>query len=385
MSNLETERAARAAERPSFPQAEARTEPLGEALSEAGGAEGEARAAANPARRAGPSAAAGPRSSIVIPCYRSGAWLPELVERIAAVLAGIPSAGETELILVDDASPDDVTWPAIEAAAARHDWVHGLALQSNVGQYRALMAGLEAARGELVVTMDDDLQTPPEELPRLFEAARAHPEVDAVIARYPAKQHSRLRNLGSHLVKRLHTLVYDSPPELDTTSFRILRRPLVDAICAERGVDPVFPSILLRNTRRLLNVDVAHAPRTHGESGYGLGRMVEIVLTQLFSASTLPLRIVSLIGLFFSTAALLFGLYSFVGWLRGTITEPGFTTLVLLLALLGGLILLSLGVIGEYLVRVVVETGGTRRYVVRARTDAPGGVEGDGEARGDGA
>lgn len=306
-----------------------------------------------------------PQWSIVIPCYRSGDWIPELLGRIHAALGQRHGLGE--IILVDDASPDRTTWPAIEKAAAEHPWVRGIGLQFNVGQYRALMAGLAESRGQWVVTMDDDLQTPPEELQKLFQAATEYPEMDAIIGRYAVKRHSRLRNLGTRLVARVHAVVYDSPPGLETTSFRIMNRLLVDALCADRSTDPVFPSIILRNTRRILNVEVEHAPRTRGQSGYSLSRMVDIVLTQVFNASTMPLRFVSLLGLTVSIAALAFGAYSFVAWLRGLILEPGFTTLVLLISLLGGLILLSVGVIGEYLIRVVTESGGAPRYIVRAR------------------
>jgi len=308
-----------------------------------------------------------PRWSIVIPCYRSGAWLADLAKEIAA------QAGDRldtlELILVDDASPDTETWPAIERIAREHAFVRGLRLQFNVGQYRALMAGLEAARGDWVVTMDDDFQTHPSELPRFFEAALAHPEMDAIIGRYPTKQHNALRNAGSRLFARLQERIYDRPADLETTSYRILSRPLVDTLVGSRVIDPVFPSIILTSTRRLMNIDIEHHPRTYGNSGYSFRQLVGIVLGQVFDGSAIPLRAVSLLGLAVSVSAVGFGIYSFFSWLRGTIQEPGFTTLVLLLTFLSGTILLSLGVMGEYVMRLVVQLSGTPRYVVRTSTD----------------
>lgn len=308
-----------------------------------------------------------PRWSIVIPCFRSGPWLLELVEAIESEAA--PWLADLELILVDDDSGDDATWPAIEKAAARHPWVRGLQLQFNVGQFRALTAGLAASRGDWVVTMDDDWQTHPRELPKLFAAAAAHPELDAIIGRYPAKHHSRARNLGTRLVGWIQDTVYDRPAGLETTSYRILGRALVDTIAANRSVDPSFPAIILRSTRRIMNIDLEHAPRRAGRSGYSWARLVELVAAQIFNASTFPLRVVSLLGITVSLASVAFGAWSFGKWLNGTIQEPGFTTIVLLITLLLGVVLLALGVIGEYLIRVVIEVRGTPRYVVRSTTE----------------
>jgi dolichol-phosphate mannosyltransferase/undecaprenyl-phosphate 4-deoxy-4-formamido-L-arabinose transferase len=314
-----------------------------------------------------------PRWSIVIPCYRSGRWLPELVKEIAAHAGDRLEA--LELVLVDDASPDAETWPAIERLAREQPFVRGLRLQFNVGQYRALMAGLEASRGDWVVTMDDDFQTHPRELPRFFEAALAHPGMDAIIGRYPEKRHNAVRNAGSRLFARLQERLYDRPADLETTSYRILSRPLVDTLVGSRVIDPVFPSIILTNTRRLMNIDIEHHARAHGASGYSFGRLVGIVLGQVFDGSAVPLRAVSLLGLAVSAGSIAFGAYSFFSWWRGTIQEPGFTTLVLLLTFLSGTILLSLGVMGEYVMRLVVQLSGTPRYVVRSSTDERSPVE----------
>ena len=316
-----------------------------------------------------------PQWSIVIPCYRSGGWLAELVKEIVAHAGD--RADALEIVLVDDASPDRETWPAIQQIAREHDFVRGLRLQFNVGQYRALMAGLEAARGDWVVPMDDDFQTHPSELPRFFEAALAHPEMDAIIGRYPAKRHGPVRNAGSRLFGRIQQGLYDRPADLETTSYRILSRPLVDTLVASRVVDPVFPSIILSSTRRLMNIDIEHHARAHGTSGYSLSRLVGIVLGQIFDGSAIPLRAVSLLGLAVSAGSVAFGVYSFFSWLRGTIQEPGFTTLVLLLTFLSGTILLSLGVMGEYVMRLVVQLSGTPRYVVRSSTDERASLEVD--------
>ena len=306
-----------------------------------------------------------PRWSIAIPCYRSGEWLHELVARIEASVAG--RIKDLELILVDDASPDDVTWTAIREIADKKPWVRGVALQFNVGQFRALIAALEHTRGDWVVTMDDDFQTRPDELEKFFAAAEAHPHMDAIIGRYPDKHHSPLRNLGTRFVSYLLRKVYGKPADLQTSSYRILRRPLVDAICAHQTREPIFSALVLNCTHRLMNIEVLHASREHGASGYSLGTLIEICVAKVFKASTTPLRVVTILGMSVSVASLSIGVFYFVQWWRGQITEPGFTALALLLTALGGLILLAIGIIGEYLIRVVVEVGGAPRYAIRAR------------------
>ena len=322
----------------------------------------------NPERNSSPTstvaARATPRWSIVVPCYSSGSWLRDLVARIEAAVG--PRIDDVELVLVDDASPDDETWPAIRACAETRPWVHGIGLQYNVGQFRALIAGLEKAHGDWVVTMDDDFQTPPEELERFFAAAEAHPEMDAIIGRYPDKHHSPFRNLGTRFVSLLLRKIYGKPADLQTSSFRILKRPLVRAICAHRTREPIFSALVLQSSRRTMNIEVRHASRAHGDSGYTLGTLIEICVAKIFKASTAPLRLVSILGLSVSFASLAIGAFYLVQWWRGLVLEPGFTALALLITALCGLILLAISVIGEYLIRVVLEVSGAPRYVIRA-------------------
>ena len=304
--------------------------------------------------------------SIVIPCYRSAAWLDELVARIDAATA--PFRGRRELVLVNDASPDD-TWSAIRRLCAAHDWVRGIDLYFNAGQFCALLAGLERARGDWIVTMDDDLQTPPEEIPKLVDAAFRHPDTDAIIGSYAQKRHAWHRRVGSRLVARLFERLYGKPDRLQTTSFRILRRELAGVLCAHQTRRPVMAALILQSTHRVRNVPVEHHPRLQGRSGYTLSRLVGHTLDSVFSASTLPLRVISSIGMVAAIASLLLSAFYFLRWLHGDILEPGFTTLVLLLTFLAGLILASIGVVGEYVMRVVTEVTGQPRHAVREEVD----------------
>ena len=305
--------------------------------------------------------------SIVVPCFRSGAWLESLVDRVVDAME--PLGRAYEVILVNDASPDDVTWPTIRKLAATHSHVVGVDLMGNVGQFRALLCGMDSAAGQLVVTMDDDLQNPPEEIPTLIAAIDADAELQAVIGSYRQKRHSWFRNLGTRLVARIYRNAYGKPEGLQTTSFRILRRPLVDAVLAHQTVRPVIGALILQSTSRIANVEVEHHPRAEGGSGWRMGRLVGAAIDNTVNASTAPLRFVSLAGIVIAVISFVLAAWYFVRGLLGDISVAGFPTTVVLIVFFGGSILAAIGLLGEYVIRIVSEVTGQPRYVVRERVD----------------
>jgi len=304
-----------------------------------------------------------PRFSVVIPCYRSGSWLEELVRRVDQVL--VARGEEYEILLINDASPDE-TWPAMLAIAEKFPHVRAFDLQFNVGQYRATLCGLERAAGELVITMDDDLQHPPEEIPKLIDALLTRPELDCVMARYDSKKHGPLRNLGSRVMRWMNVKLYGAPRNVVPSSFRIMRRSLAVALTQFGTVRPILSPLIFRATKRIANVDVQHEPRRRGRSGYGIARLTGIVIDNLLSATTLPLRIVSGVGLASATASFAIGAYHLVRYFTHRTQVRGFTTLVLLVSFFGGMTLVAVGLLGEYLSRVIDEVRRPPRYVVRA-------------------
>lgn len=306
------------------------------------------------------------RFSIVIPVYKSGAWLPELVERIGRVMGKVGQP--FELILINDASPDLVTWPAIEKAAAQHPWVRGIDLFFNTGQFRATLCGLAEARGEFVITMDDDLQHPPEEIPKLIGAIEKAPQTDCVFGRYEQKQHSGLRNLGSGLFVRFLNRIYGKPPEIQTTSFRIMRKGLAEALVKYRIAHPQPSPMIIMLTKNVTNVTVRHDARAHGVGGYSLVKLVGETFRSLINVSILPLRWVTVSGLLFSGVALVVATYYLVEWLSGGIGVPGFTSLIIAITFFGGLTLFGIGVLGEYVGRVIQEVSGPTGFSIRRAT-----------------
>lgn len=231
--------------------------------------------------------------SVVIPCYRSAAWLEELVERV--VLQMSSGYEPFEIVLVNDASPDD-TWNVITLLAKKYVQVRGFDMLFNTGQYRATLCGLDSAKGKVIVTMDDDLQHAPEDIPVLIEALRSDLDLDCIMGKYISKRHSWLRNFGSRLMLWLNARLYGKPAGVLPSSFRAMRSEIAKSICLHGTVNPILTPLIFRTTQRVGNATVKHYPRAHGKSGYSMTRLVCIVLDNIFGASTFPLRAVSLLG-----------------------------------------------------------------------------------------
>jgi dolichol-phosphate mannosyltransferase/undecaprenyl-phosphate 4-deoxy-4-formamido-L-arabinose transferase len=301
--------------------------------------------------------------TIVIPCYRSENWLEELVSRVDIVMTSI---GEPfELILVNDASPDN-TWTEIQRVAKKYPFVRAFDMFTNVGQFRALLCGFEHARGQLIITMDDDLQHPPEEIPKLITALKAQPNLDCIMGIPREKKHSRIRNLGSRLMNWLNTVFFNKPPNLKLSSFRLMRRELViHGICAHPTSKPIIGPLILKSTKRVANTEVKHNQRNHGKSGYSLFKLTLITLDNIFYNSTLPLKFFSIVGLVCSLASIIIAVYFFISYIFGATKVPGFTTPVLLICFFGGTSLFSIGLLGEYVIRILEEVNRPPRYVIR--------------------
>ena len=295
----------------------------------------------------------------MIPCYGSGKWLATLVESVSEVM----SQYSHEIVLVNDFSPDEVTWPAIEQLALSRPNVIGIDLAKNAGQFASLMCGLATARGEFVITMDDDFQHPPEEIPKLMAAM--DDDTDVVIGAYEQKRHRGLRNVGTRVMDRVFRSAYDKPGDLKMGSFRLLRRRVVDSMLAFGTVRPVPGALILQSTARIKNVPVIHRLREEGTSGYSIGRLVSGTLDNIVNASTGPLRLISGLGFFSAALALIALAYYLLLAVLADRSVPGFSTTVLLIIFFGGATLLAIGVLGEYVVRLVVEAGRPPVYSIR--------------------
>jgi undecaprenyl-phosphate 4-deoxy-4-formamido-L-arabinose transferase len=298
--------------------------------------------------------------SVVIPVYRSAATLGELVARLTAVLDRL---GRTyEFVLVDDASPDD-SWQVLTGLRERYpEHVTLVQLMRNFGQHNALMCGFHYAAGRYVVTLDDDLQNPPEELPRLLRAIEDG-QSDLVYGAPQEKRHHPLRNAGSALVGWFYRLVFGMPVRI--SSYRIMRRELVEAILTYSLNYTFIDGLLAWNTQRIAQVPIEHHPRPAGRSGYSVARLLVLALNLFTNFSLLPLQVVSLLGLLAAVGGLSIGAYYLVLSLLGAITVPGYASTITTILILGGLQLMAIGIVGEYLGRLHLNVNRKPQYTVR--------------------
>jgi glycosyltransferase involved in cell wall biosynthesis len=305
--------------------------------------------------------------SVVVPVYNGAAVLPELVERLRAVLAG--RAPDAEIVLVNDGSRD-ASWQAIAELAAepRRPRVRGIDLRRNYGQHNALLCGIRMAAGAVVVTLDDDLQHPPEEIPKLLDALSS--EVDVVYGTPLAEQHGLLRDLASRATKMALQAAMGAEIAGRVSAFRAFRAELREAF-AQYGNPYVSIDVLLSwATNRFVAIGVRHEPRREGRSNYNLRTLVRHAINMVTGFSVGPLRLASVIG-FVST---LFGLLVLV-WVVGRYliqggSVPGFPFLASVIAIFSGAQLFTLGILGEYLARMHVRL--MSRPIYSVRRSAPG-------------
>lgn len=301
--------------------------------------------------------------SIVVPVYRSAKILPELVARLDRVLK--PTGRPFELILVNDGSPDD-SWRVITRLRAQHGWIHGISLLRNFGQHNALLCGIRAARHDVIVTMDDDLQHPPEEIESLL--SRLGEDCDAVYGVPAAEQHGILRDLASQITK----FALQSSMGVDTarnvSAFRAFRTQLREGFERYQSPHVSIDVLLTWSTSRFAAVKVRHEPRAEGLSNYTLGKLIKHAFNMITGFSTLPLQVASLIG--FGFMLLGFGVLCYVVGIyfwRGT-SVPGFPFLASIISIFSGVQLFSLGVIGEYVARIHFRTMDRPSYAIREET-----------------
>ncbi|MFQ3622221.1 MAG: glycosyltransferase family 2 protein [Acetobacteraceae bacterium] len=309
--------------------------------------------------------AGAPALSVVIPVYNGAATIGELV----AALSALEVEGGLEIVLVNDGSPDDsraVCLGLVEAARVPITYVEHA---RNYGEHNAVMTGLRHARGGHVITMDDDLQNPPEEVVRLYRACRDGGH-DVVYTFYAEKRHEWWRNLGSRFANRVADVLIDKPRGLYLSSFRCMNRVVVDGVTRYEGPFPYVDGLIMQVTQRIGTIEVRHLPRAVGRSNYTLRRLVRLWLNLAFNFSLLPLRLAVFLGLTMAAIGGAAAIYVVLHALFGS-PPAGWASTVTVVLLLSGVQLVILGIIGEYLGRTF-QTGnrkpqGIVRTVAHAR------------------
>ncbi len=301
-----------------------------------------------------------PEFSFVVPLFQTGGGLPALL----AAFRELRLEQSWELVLVDDGSTDG-TFDQVRALTSPFPApVVLVELARNYGEHAAVLEGYRRSRGKWVVNLDDDLQNPVEEAVRLLEHLRSS-GAEVVYSRYAKKLHSPLRNTASWLANRCANLLLRKPEDLYLSSFRALRRELIDRITPYRGPYPYIDGLILGATRRISTLEVRHEARVHGRSQYSLTRLVRLSMSLLFDFSIMPLRIASVLGILLCLGGGAILAVVLMEMITVGARQVGWGSLMGALAIFSGAQLLMLGIIGEYVGRAFLTVSGKPQSLVR--------------------
>ena len=310
--------------------------------------------------------------SFVIPCYRSEHTLPHVVTEICEKMKTLDQY-EYEIILVNDCSPDD-TMGTIRQLCQKCGNIKGIDFARNFGQHSALMAGLRHSGGDYVVCLDDDGQTPADQVDRLLD--KLEDGYDAVYAKYEHKHHSAFRNMGSRINERMTRMMLGKPAELYVSSYFAVRRFVVEDMIRYQNSYPYVIGLVLRATKNITNVTVDHRDREEGISGYTLKKLLGLWFNGFTAFSVKPLRIATGIGGVSAAAGFLYGIYTIIKRLINPAVPLGFSSTMAAIVFFGGMIMLMLGLIGEYIGRIYISLNNSPQYVIREEIDPEKAVMG---------
>jgi undecaprenyl-phosphate 4-deoxy-4-formamido-L-arabinose transferase len=288
-----------------------------------------------------------------------------LVKEIARSTKALGLSGQFELLLVNDASPDD-SWQVITELAKHNDFIKGISLRKNFGQHSAIMAGLNHARGDIVIVMDDDLQHPPEEIGNLMGAIDAG--ADVCYTRYKGRQHAMWKILGSRFNDWVATRLLDKPKGLYLSSFKAMRREVVQEVIKYDGPYAYLDGLILDVTRSIATIDINHLPRREGTGNYNLKRSISLWLRMATSFSVVPLRIATFLGFSLTVLSFLVITVLLVQKLQHPDWPVGWASLLAGILFVGGVQTFCVGVLGEYLGRTYLKINGKPQFVVREIT-----------------
>ena len=306
--------------------------------------------------------------SILIPCYRSAKTLPFVVGEIREVFAAREDY-DYQVVLVNDGSPDD-TYDVITRLCAEDPKIVGVDLSRNYGQQAAKMAALEYADGDAIVYMDDDGQHPAEGIFSLVE--KLSEGYDIVYARFPQKHHSGFKKITSRLYQKVSEWVGNKPKGLSVSSFTAWSRSTADAARRYRSPFPAPGLYLNHVTTRIANVDMEHRDRVAGESTYTFGKLIGLTVTALTNFSIVPLRLASFVGVVCSVIGFVAGVVVVVRKIVNPLQVfAGYSSIIAVILFVGGIIMMILGILGEYVGRIYMTVSDMPQFTIRRAINAP--------------
>lgn len=302
--------------------------------------------------------------SFVIPCYNSSKTIENVVDEIVTTVAA--RGDEYEIILINDHSTDNV-WEVIKKLSQSNNKVKGICFAKNFGQHSALMAGYNKVTGDVIVSLDDDGQTPADEVYSLID--KLDEGYDVVYASYENKKHSSARNIGTKINNIMCEKLLSKPKNLTLTSYFVAKRFVIEEVKKYNNSYAYVPGLVLRTTSGITSVPVRHRERQEGHSGYSLKKLIALWMNGFTAFSVKPLRISSFIGMITAFIGFVYCIYILINKIINPMTPVGWSSTVGVILLIGGMILFVLGMIGEYLGRVYISLNNSPQYVIKEETD----------------
>ncbi len=301
--------------------------------------------------------------SFVIPCYRSESTLPGVIREIQDTMEKMTDYS-FEIVLVNDCSPDG-TFSVIRQLCQENDNIVGIDLARNFGQHSALMAGFHYVKGDVIVCLDDDGQTPADEVDRLLAGIMGG--ADVVYARYGKKHHSGFRNWGSHVNELMTRVMLGKPKDLYLSSYFAAKKFVVEEMLRYEYAYPYVIGLVLRTTKNIINVDVEHRDRQAGVSGYTIGKLFNLWFNGFTAFSVKPLRIATVTGAGCALVGFAYGIYTIIKkiFINPPDLVTGFSALMSVLVFMGGMMMLMLGLVGEYMGRMYISMNNSPQFVIR--------------------
>lgn len=298
--------------------------------------------------------------SAIIPVYNSEQFVAKTVARTLDAFEGFGL--NCEIILVNDGSKDD-SWQVIKGLAVQNHQVKSINLLKNYGQHTAVFCGIQQAKGDYLITLDDDLQNPPEEIIKLIN--KIHEGYDIVFAKFATKKHTLYRRLGTMIINYLNGKIFRKPKGINLTNFRIFTKEVAKRVSTYNSFYPYIPGLLLMFSSTIGNVETIHEEREIGKSNYSLIQILTLVERLLFNYSSYPLKLLTGSGFIIATLSFLGGMFLILKALIIGSNVKGWTTLVVLLSFFNGFVIIMLGMLGEYVIRILNQVSMQKAYQIR--------------------
>lgn len=307
--------------------------------------------------------------SFVIPCYGSEKTIENVIQEIEDT---VREKNDYEIICVNDCSPDGV-YSVLEKLAQNNKKLKVINLARNFGQHGAIMAGYHYVTGDIVVCLDDDGQTAPKDCYKLIDALNE--DVDIVYAKYPVKKESPFRLFGSWTAKKMSEWLCSIPKNISLNSYFVCRRFVIEEVIRYENAYPYLAGLLFRTTKKVKNVDIPHYERKYGKSGYSLKKLVTLWMNGFTAFSVKPLRIATFLGGLVAGIGFLYAIFIIIKKILNPSTPMGYSSMMCVLLFIGGMLMLMLGLIGEYIGRIYICLNRSPQYVIKNSINTEDGNE----------